>query len=124
MFVRLMFLSLLLVLGCAACEPLSPAEELLDDYLTRLARVLDTDKPDMVRQPLPRLPPHSTLTQTIAPLKIDLLDYWALRECGLTIILSERNSVLGRVMLPSQHLHMDGRILRQLVYCKKTSAPT
>lgn len=96
-----------------------PAERLMDDYLTRLARVLKQDKPPVSRTSLPRMAPHAELHQNLEPIKIDLLDYWAFRECGLTPLLSERNSVLGRVMLPSQHLHMDGRILQQLAHCQR-----
>lgn len=109
-----------LVFLLAGCQMHSPAEELLDDYITRLARVLDQAKPKIVRQPPIRLPAPRDLRVAIEPLSVDLLDYWAFRECGLAPLLGERNSVLGRVMPPSQALHMDGRLLRQLAYCQAT----
>ena len=105
---------LIFLFGSSSCERRATAEEVFDDYLTRLARVLDLTKPEVLRQTLPRMPVASSLQQNIPAIKIDLLDYWAFRECGLTLLLSERNSVLGRVMPASQHLHMDGRILQQL----------
>lgn len=110
---------LVLLFGSSGCEQRPAAEQLLDDYLTRLARVLDLPKSEVLRQTLPRMPAASSLQQNIPAIKIDLLDYWAFRKCGLTLLLSERNSVLGRVMTASQHLHMDGRILQQLVICNE-----
>lgn len=102
----------------AGCHFHSPAESMLDDYLSRLARVLDQPKPEVERQSPPQLPPPRELQIVIEPLSIDLLDYWAFRKCGLTSLLSERNSILGRVMQPSQLLHMDGRLIRQLRICQ------
>ncbi|WP_027330980.1 DUF3080 family protein [Marinimicrobium agarilyticum] len=109
----------LLTLLCA-CQLKPPAEALLDDYLTRLSRVLDVDRPAVAASLPPRMPPTRALQITIEPLSIDLLDFWGFRKCGLAEVLGERNSVLGRVMVPSQHLHMDGRILEGLQQCRST----
>ncbi len=103
-----------------ACQPTPPAEALLDDYLTRLSRVLDVERPPVADGVLPRMPPPRELQVTIERLDINLLDFWGFRRCGLAEVLGERNSVLGRVMVPSQHLHMDGRILQQLRFCINT----
>lgn len=108
------------VLLLAGCQFHSPAEGMLDDYLTRLARVLGQDKPEVVRRPPVKLPAMRDLQAKIEPLSMNLLEYWEFRECGLAPILAERNSVLGRVMPPSQALHMDGRLLRQLAFCATT----
>lgn len=113
------YLALLVLFLLSSCTQENTASHLLDNYLTRLARVLDHEKPHITPSLVPHMPAAAQLQQDAAPVKIDLLDYWAFRECGLTLILSERNSVLGRVMLPSQLLHMDGRILRQLSYCEQ-----
>ena len=103
-----------------ACQPTPPAEAMLDDYLERLARVLEVDEPPLEAASLPRMPPARVLQVDIEPLSINLLEFWEFRRCGLAEILGERNSVLGRVMVPSQHLHMDGRILQQLRHCIDT----
>lgn len=113
---RLYLLCLLFVL--AGCQARSPAEALLDDYLIRLSRVLGQDEPIVVRQSPPRLPPARHLQLHVEAPSVDLLDYWAFRKCGLAPILGERNSVLGRVLQPSQRLHMEGRIVRQLALCE------
>lgn len=113
------YLALLVLFSLSSCTQENTASHLLNNYLTRLARVLDLEKPRITPSPVPHMPAAAQLQQDAAPVKIDLLDYWAFRECGLTLILSERNSVLGRVMLPSQLLHIDGRILRQLRYCEE-----
>ncbi|WP_439509420.1 DUF3080 family protein [Marinimicrobium koreense] len=104
----------------SACQPTPPAEAMLDDYLERLARVLEVDEPPLEAASLPRMPPARVLQVDIEPLSINLLEFWEFRRCGLAEILGERNSVLGRVMVPSQHLHMDGRILQQLRHCIDT----
>ncbi|HEY7884217.1 MAG TPA: DUF3080 family protein [Cellvibrionaceae bacterium] len=114
----IVFASLLLVWGC---QRHSPAEAQFDSYLTRLARVLGDDKPSVPRHSPPRLPDAAQLVHTLEPVSINLLDWWAFRDCGLALLLSERNSVLGRVMPPSRHLDMDARILRQLAYCKSVT---
>lgn len=92
---------------------------MLEDYLVRLSRVLRQPVPEISRQAPPRLPEVRELQLVIEPPAIDLLEFWAFRKCGLALILGERNSVLGRVMQPSQALHMDGRILRQLSVCER-----
>ena len=104
----------------SACQPTPPAEAMLDDYLTRLSRVLSVDIPAIAAEPAPRMPPPRELQVELEPLSINLLDFWGFRQCGLAEVLGERNSILGRVMVPSQHLHMDGRILQRLRHCIRT----
>ncbi|WP_347329674.1 DUF3080 family protein [Marinimicrobium locisalis] len=110
---------LLLLTLVSACQPSAPAEALLEDYLTRLARVLDVERPNVAPVRPPRMPPARVLQVQIEPVSINLLEFWGFRQCGLSEVLGERNSVLGRVMVPSQHLHMDGRILQRLRHCQK-----
>lgn len=109
----------IIALQFTACQRHTPAENLLDDYLIRLARVLDLPKPNVAKPPPLTLPAPRDLQVVVEPVSIDLLDYWAFRTCGLAPLLGERNSVLGRVMRPSQAMHMDGRLLRQLAYCER-----
>jgi len=112
---------LILLLGMGliqSCSWYSPAEAMLDDYLQRLARVLRQPQVEPQRQSLKRMPPPRELRVELEPIRINLIEFWGFRDCGLTPILSERNSILGRVMPDSRHLHMDGRILLQLDYCK------
>lgn len=117
-FILTRWLPTLLILALlGGCLFRAPAEGLLEDYLGRLSRVLDQPRPEVERGAVPRMPRSRDLQQSIDPLSIGVLDYWGFRECGLAEILGERNSVLGRVMPPSQHLHMDGRLLVQLEHC-------
>lgn len=111
---------LLIISALLACQPTPEAQTRLDDYLTRLSRVLDVDVPALKPAELPRMPAHRSLRVAVEPLSINLVEFWGFRECGLAEVLGERNSILGRVMVPSQHLHMDGRILQQLRYCIDT----
>lgn len=112
---------LILLLGMVliqSCSWHSPAEAMLDDYLQRLARVLRQPQVEPQRLSPKRMPPPRELRVELEPIRINLIEFWDFRNCGLTPILSERNSILGRVMPDSRHLHMDGRILLQLEYCK------
>ena len=112
---------LILVLGIGlsqGCTWQPPAEAMLDDYLERLARVLRQPEVDLQRQAPQRMPRPRELRVELEAIRINLVEFWGFRDCGLTPILSERNSILGRVMPDSRHLHMDGRILLQLDYCK------
>jgi len=112
---------LILLLGMGliqSCSWQPPAEAMLEDYLQRLARVLRQPQVEPQRQSLKRMPPPRELRVRLEPIRINLIEFWGFRDCGLTPILSERNSILGRVMPDSRHLHMDGRILLQLEHCK------
>ena len=112
---------LILVLGIGlfqGCTWHSPAEAVLDDYLERLARVLRQPQVDPRRQSPRRMARPRELRVELEPIRINLIEFWDFRDCGLTPILSERNSILGRVMPDSRHLYMDGRIRLQLEYCK------
>jgi len=96
----------------------SPAESMLDEYLARLAKVLRQPGAEVARKTVKRMPRPRELRVRLDPIRIDLAEFWGFRDCGLTPLLSERNSILGRVMPDSRHLHMDGRILLQLDHCK------
>lgn len=101
--------------GCSA-KPSS--EHLLLDYLARLERVLKIERP--ISEPLspPRLPPKRELSVSIERPQVDFLDYWAYRRCGLAPIIAERNSILGKVMVPSENLLLDGKMILQLEFCR------
>ncbi|WP_111642029.1 DUF3080 family protein [Marinimicrobium alkaliphilum] len=115
--IRLLLVLLALCLG--ACSPQS-AEDVHRDYLARLARVLDAERPRVERDNPPRLPRSAELRQVIESPSVNLLDWWAFRECGLTPLLSERNTSLARVMPPAHHMDMDARIIQQLRHCNDT----
>ena len=104
-------LLMLSVLCLAACQPQDTGQALQDDYLQRLARVLDSPLPSA--QPLPRsdyrLPARRTRLLPIEEIRISLLELLVdIQPCPrLQQLLGERNGSLGRQLTASQRLGFD-----------------
>ena len=94
-------LTLSLVCLLSACgEP--TIEDHYDEYLTRLARVLDQDLPDWqvnsqnyLQQ---RYPGPKERQWQATDTRVGVFDFLALDDCNLMTLVSERNSSLGKVM--------------------------
>ncbi|MBU2978946.1 DUF3080 family protein [Alteromonas sp. C1M14] len=89
----LLLFSALILTGCVFS--LSVDDD-LDEYATRLSRVLDT--PLTMPSPLPphAYPARQTLINNIDSITIDLNDFYALRSCQLSTLVAERNTGLGK----------------------------
>ncbi|WP_228481486.1 DUF3080 domain-containing protein [Vibrio fluminensis] len=70
---------------------------MFEDYIERIANVQDEEPFSLPGNQISQLPDKSSLTLTIEPVTIGLLDSYELRKCGLFNIIAERNSVLGKV---------------------------
>ncbi|MBJ6138223.1 DUF3080 domain-containing protein [Marinobacter litoralis] len=109
----------MLVLLLAGCNPFNEAEPMMDEYLSRLARVLDTPA---VTTPS-ELPRATTLTRRrdrvleIPELELGMLDFLSLYGCELQYVVGERNSVMGRVMQPINRLRYEIRFIRSAGRC-------
>lgn len=114
-------LLLSLLLSLAGCQRAPEAQQQMSNYLDRVARVLQQDwqpfVPDQLAQY--RFPARRERMITIAPLRIGLLDLIVdTNDCRLLQQrISERNSVLGKVMPWSHRLAYDGELLRALDQC-------
>lgn len=109
-----------LLLTLCACRPTPPAEALLDDYLAQLEHSLHQPRAEISPLPRPTFPERRHLRQELTDVQVDWLEYWDFRHCGLSELIGERNSVLGRHMTDSGALHLDGRIIRRLRDCIAT----
>ncbi len=101
----------------AACNPFSTPEGMLDEYVKRLARVLDVEA---VRSPVPAAPELPRLRERVRPvpeLTVGVVDFLGLYGCGLQHVVGERNSSLGRVMHPSSRLAYELRFLQAAEAC-------
>lgn len=109
------FLYLAAALLLVACN--NNTTTLADDYLSRVARVLDVPNPNLPVMAAPAFPRQGELVMPLESVRIDVLDAWSLRSCGLLPFVGERNSILGQVMPASVALDYELRLLKQLSSC-------
>ena len=108
---------LLLVTGCAEETP----EHILERYAERVASSLDQDarldlsQPPDIR-PLPRRRTRLLATEEV---RQGLLEVLNLHHCKLLPLIAQRNSSLGRVMLPSQQLIYEVKLYQGLRTCQQ-----
>lgn len=108
-------LSALLVAGC---NPFSDAESMTDEYLVRLARVLDTELVSPSGLPEATIPPRRRERSLSLPeLDLGMLDFLSLYGCELQYVVGERNSVMGKVMQPINQLRYEIRFIRAARAC-------
>lgn len=106
----------LLAAGLYGCSAPS-LQDHLDDYLQRLSNTLDQPLPQLKKASWPGLPSYRERHQDLPDLRIDLLDFLDLDECGLQQLVAQRNSSLGKVMTDSQRLLYEHRFLQALRVC-------
>ena len=107
-----------LVLLCASgCEPADPARALLDDYRTRMGRVLEVDPGPLPEAELAPWPRARDRTLEVPAQRINLIEFLRLQRCDLGELVGARSSPLGRVMQPSRRLRYEIRFLRRADAC-------
>ncbi|MCL5042346.1 MAG: DUF3080 domain-containing protein [Gammaproteobacteria bacterium] len=115
------FLLLAVSLILSGCDRQPPAQRQLDDYLQRLARVLDQDWQAFDRNSLSqyRMPERRLRMHTVEQQRMGLFTLLLqTRHCQtLQHLISERNSSLGRVMPSSHLLSHDAALLREIDNC-------
>ncbi|MBL4612010.1 MAG: DUF3080 family protein [Pseudomonadaceae bacterium] len=103
------------------CERTPPAAQQMDNYLERLGRVLDQEHVgyDVSQLSQFRLPERRERVIEIAPMRISLIDLLVdTRRCKpLQQRVSERNSILGKVMPWSHRLAFEGELIRAIEDC-------
>ncbi len=102
-----MILLLFLIAGCERYYSLG-----VDDYVVRLARVLDQELPEQTTSNLEHYPRTRDLRIIFESEGLDLLEFLRIGECELQALVAERNSSLGRLALPSQQLIYELGVLR------------
>lgn len=114
---RSIMLAALATFGLSACEPFSQPESMFDEYVKRVARVLDVEAVLTSPGLPPELPRRRERGRTIAPIEMSMLDFLALYGCELQHVVGERNSSLGKVMHPASLLDYELRFLRSATDC-------
>ena len=107
----------------AACSP-SPAERLLTDYLDAVHAALDVDSEPtpVTATTLARYPGHRDRSLELAEIRVGLFGMLDYRRCDMLHLISERNSILGRVMPISQRLIYEVKFLQQAQTCREQLA--
>ena len=117
-------------------------DDTMDEYTTRLSRVLDkpllenerplidthlTDSPfiasplnanNSLALPSQTYPTLSELGNNVTTLNINIREFYAIQDCELGRIVAERNTALGKTQLPSQRLQYEHRVLNALADCE------
>lgn len=109
------------VLFCfiVACSPQS-LPEVTNEYQQRLERVLNTSfisNHDAEPSVLLSYPTKAQLEYIPTVLLINLTEFYQLQQCQLGTLIAQRNTVLGKTMLPSQQLIYEGKLLNALSQC-------
>ncbi len=127
----LLLISLLVASGVllSGCQPSDPAADLQADYLSRMARALEQPAPAAFNRDLLlalRPPAKRELRQSAADSRISLLNLLVdTADCPrLRVLISERNSVLGKVMQPSHQLAYEMALIDELQGCLTHTRPS
>lgn len=111
--------TLFILLALTGCEP-NTAKRSFDTYNDRLANVLDTSPATINDDDLEAFPEPRELLVPIEDIRIDLLDAYELRKCGLFNLIAERNSILGKVQDKTRQLRYELILLNGLNHCQET----
>ncbi|MCG8672572.1 MAG: DUF3080 domain-containing protein [Pseudomonadales bacterium] len=116
--IRLIVVTITICLaGCAS----DSIEQDYDEYLTRLARVLDQDPSDWKKSVLmglkPIYPSAKGRRLLVSDTRVGVFDFLALHDCELMQLISERNTSLGRVMSETARFHYEVMILSGIRRC-------
>jgi len=100
-----------------ACGGASTSSARLEDYVSRLERALEVERPAAPTFRPPRLSEARLAKLPINTTAISVLDFLALSGCELQVNIGRRNSTLGRNASSSQALLLDVEFLHQVPHC-------
>jgi len=103
----LLFTALLL----SGCNPFSSAGPMMDEYVERVARVLELDPEFSELLTASSLPRRRNRQLPMPELDMSMLDFLSLYGCELQYVVGEKNSVMGKVMQPLNRLRYELRFI-------------
>lgn len=106
----------------AACQPFNDARPMMDEYLERVARVLDLEPHYSPITPPRQMPRRRDRVLSMPELELGMLDFLSLYGCELQYVVGERNSIMGRVMQPANRLRYELRFIQAARTCMPTLA--
>jgi len=108
---------LLLMPVLTACNPFSGARPMMDEYVERVARVLETEPVLSSPEPAEQIPRRRDRVLSMPELDMGMLDFLSLYGCELQFVVGEKNSVMGRVMQPLNRLRYEVRFIEAAREC-------
>jgi len=114
-------LTVLAAIFLAACNPFDEARPMMDEYVERLGRVLDTAPQFSEPAPAPILPRRRERVLDMPELELGMLDFLSLYGCDLQFVVGEKNSILGKVMQPLNRLRYELRFIASAEKCLQSS---
>ncbi len=104
----------------SGCDPFSAPDSTLDEYVQRLARVLEVDVSPSQPVGAERLPRRRDRVLAMPELDMNMLDFLSLYGCQLQYVVGEKNSIMGRVMQPLNRLRYEVSFIRAAEDCLPT----
>lgn len=101
----------------AGCDPFSDARPMMDEYVERVARVLETEPGFSDIPSASQLPRRRDRVLAMPELDMGMLDFLSLYGCELQYVVGEKNSVMGRVMQPLNRLRYEVRFIESAREC-------
>lgn len=112
---------LVLAACLGGCAPDTP-DAVLDEYLTRVARVAEGEPVLAAPSPGPPYPARRALDVDIPARTIDVAEFFDLHGCDMGALIGFRNSPLGRVQTASQRLGYEAAWLAAAERCGADAA--
>lgn len=110
-----LILASMVVVG--GCDPFSQPVSMMDEYVERLARVLEEPAEFSAVIAGSQLPRRRYRRLEMPELDINMLDFLSLYGCELQHVVGERNSVMGRVMQPLNQMRYELRFITAAREC-------
>jgi hypothetical protein len=114
-------LAVLAAIFLTACNPFDAARPMMDEYVERLGRVLETDPQFSELAPAPILPRRRERVLDMPELELGMLDFLSLYGCDLQFVVGEKNSIMGKVMQPLNRLRYELRFITSAGKCLQSS---
>jgi hypothetical protein len=112
----------LVALLLAGCTP--QLQQDMSQYSQRISRVLDSELPPPHPISVKPYPSTRHMIVPVTQINMELSDFYSLQQCELGILISERNTVLGKIQQVSQRLIYENKLLSALEACQQKIAST
>ncbi|MEP0354754.1 DUF3080 family protein [Paraglaciecola sp.] len=100
-----------------ACSKADTIDDHLNEYAKRMANILESEPQQLLQVSLPPYPKITSLQQNIPNTLIKLSDFYGLKHCELYSLVAQRNTVLGRIHLPSTRYIYETELINALQAC-------